>query len=215
LSAAAVIRKPGGVFMKLKRVIATLFRSLLILVILNGLYLSFFKPLNPGEGLPPIAYFTIQSNILVVLALLYFIFNPEPGRLKAIIRGSVLLSILATGLIFHILLVPALPEYFADGLAFRHHITHTIAPIGFLFDWLIFDRSGQMRYTDIRYWPIYPFLYWLGSVIQGSFTGMYPYFFFDVQAIGIGSAILWLLALITVFGLFGLLLVWVDNLKQP
>ncbi len=183
-------------------------------VILYGLYLSFFKPLYPGEGLPPIAYFTTQSNILVILALLYFILKPEPGRFKAIMRGSVLLSILATGLIFHILLVPALPEYFADGLAFRHHITHTIAPIGFLLDWLIFDRSGQMRYSDIRYWPIYPFLYWLGSVIQGSFTGMYPYYFFDIQAIGIGAAILWLLALMAAFSLFGLFLVRVDTLRH-
>ncbi len=198
-----------------KRNIITAYRVLLMAVILYGLYLSIFMPLRPGEGLPAIAYFTIQSNILVVLALLYFILRPEPGRFRAILRGCVLLCIMATGLIFHIILVPALPEYFAEGLAFRHHITHTIAPLGFFLDWLLFDHSKQLRYSDARYWPIYPFLYWLFSVIQGIYSGMYPYFFFDVQAIGLGATILWLAALIAIFSFIGLILVWVDSLKLP
>jgi hypothetical protein len=197
------------------RSIVNAYRVLLMAVILYGLYLSIFMPLNPGEGLPAIAYFTIQSNILVVLALLYFIFNPEPGRFRAILRGCVLLCIMATGLIFHIILVPALPEYFAEGLAFRHHITHTIAPLGFFLDWLFFDRRKQLRYSDARYWPIYPFLYWLSSVIQGSYSGIYPYFFFDVQAIGLGATILWLVALIAIFSVIGLILVWIDSRKLP
>ena len=201
--------------MQEKSYIKTAYRVLLIATIFCGLYLSIFMPLRPEEGLPAIFYFTIQSNILVVLALLYFIFNPEPGRFRAILRGCVLLCIMATGLIFHIILVPALPEYFAEGLAFRHHITHTIAPLGFFLDWLLFDRNGQLRYSDVRYWPIYPSFYWLFSVIQGSFSGIYPYFFFDAQAIGLGATILWLVGLIAIFSVFGFLLVWLDSLKLP
>lgn len=191
------------------------YRVLLIATILCGLYLSIFMPLRPGEGLPAIFYFTIQSNILVVLALFYFIFNPEPGRFRSILRSCVLLYIMATGLIFHLILVPALPEYFAEGLAFRHHITHTIAPLGFFLDWLLFERSGQLRYSDVRYWPIYPSLYWLFTVVQGSFSGMYPYFFFDAQTIGLVATILWLIGLIAIFNLIGLMLVWLDSLKFP
>ncbi len=194
---------------------STLLRVSLIAVILYGLYLSFFMPLTPGEGLPSIAYFTIQSNILVVLALVYFILNPVPGRFRAILRGSVLLCIMATGLIFHIILVPAIPELTADGLAFRHHITHTIAPLGFFLDWLLFDRGGHLHYSDVRYWPIYPVFYWFVSVVQGSFSGMYPYFFFDVQAIGLGATILWLLGLIAIFSVIGFILVWFDSLRFP
>lgn len=201
--------------MKENRFIANIYRIILMAVILYGLYLSIFMPLRPGEGLPAMAYFTIQSNILVVLALFYFIFKPEPGRFRAVIRGCVLLYIMATGLIFHIVLVPALPEYFAEGLAFRHHITHTIAPLGFFLDWLLFDRREQMRYADAKYWPIYPLFYWLFSVVQGSFSGMYPYFFFDVQAIGLSATLLWLAALIAIFSIIGLIMVWVDNRKLP
>jgi len=201
--------------MQEKSYFKTAYRVLLIATILCGLYLSIFMPLRPGEGLPAIFYFTIQSNILVVLALLYFIFNPEPGRFRAILRGCVLLCIMATGLIFHIILVPALPEYFAEGLAFRHHITHTIAPLGFFLDWLFFDRSGQLRYSDVGYWTIYPFFYWLFSVLQGSFSGMYPYFFFDAQTIGLGVTFLWFVGLIAIFSVIGFVLVWLDSLKTP
>ncbi len=213
--AAASDNEKGGAVLKGKSMIITVYRAILVAIILYGLYLSIFMPLRPGEGLPAIAYFTIQSNILVVLALLYFIFNPEPGRFRAILRSCVLLCIMATGLIFHIILVPALPEYFAEGLAFRHHITHTIAPLGFFLDWLVFDNSKQLRYADARFWPIYPSLYWLFSIIQGSFSGMYPYFFFDVQAIGLGATILWLVALLAIFSVIGLILVWIDSLKLP
>ncbi len=194
---------------------STLFRVSLIAVVLYGLYLSFSMPFTPGEELPSIAYFTIQSNILVILALVYFMLNPFPGRFRAILRGSVLLCILATGLIFHVILAPALPELTAEGLAFRHHITHTIAPLGFFLDWLLFDRGGYLRYSDVRYWPIYPVFYWFVSVVQGSFSGMYPYFFFDVQAIGLGATILWLLGLIAIFSVIGFILAWFDSIRIP
>lgn len=197
-----------------QRTISIAYKTLLLAAVLYGLYLSFFKPLYIENGLPSISYFTIQSNILVALATFYFLFDPRQSRFKVIIRGSILLSILITGLVFHIVLVPALPEYFAQGIAFRHHLSHTIAPLGFALDWLIFDRKGLMLYPDVRYWVIYPLLYWLFAVIQGHFSGVYPYFFTDIGTFGFGAALLWLLFLTITFVLVGFLLVWIDRLFQ-
>lgn len=50
---------------------------------------------------------------------------------------------------------------------------------------------------------------------QFFYSVMYPYFFCDLQAIGLGATILWLIALIAIFSVIGLILVWIDSLKLP
>ncbi len=193
------------------RPVSTVYRLILLAAVLSGLYLSIFH-LSEGFSAQALRYFTIQSNILVALALLYFLIFPQENRLRAIIRGSVLLSILVTGLVFHVLLVPRAGEYFTGGVDLVNHLTHTIAPLGFFLDWLFFDRKGQLQFADLPYWVIYPLLYWVFTVLQGAYTGFYPYFFMDVSLLGYGGALLWLAGLVLFFSLFGLLLLGADRL---
>ncbi len=194
---------------------STIYRVLLLTIILYGLYHSFFVPIEVDIPLlPSIAYFTTQSNIMVALALIIFLLQGQAtSRLRTIIRGGILLYIIITGLVFHSLLVPNLPEFFAEGIPFNQHITHTIAPLGFALDWLLFDEKNMMRYGDIKYWLIYPLLYWFITVVQGRFSGLYPYFFMDIGEIGLLSALLWLLALSAFFILLSLAIVRLDHLK--
>lgn len=193
------------------RFVPIVYKLLLLSAVLSGLYLSIFHLSDGFNGLA-LRYFTIQSNILVALAILFFLIYPRETRLRAIIRGSVLLSILVTGLVFHFILVPQLSDYFVGGIDLVNHLTHTIAPLGFILDWLLFDRKGQLKLADLPFWVIYPLLYWLVTVLQGAYTGFYPYFFMDVSLLGYGGALLWLAALIFFFSLLGLLLMGADRL---
>ncbi|NLA11133.1 MAG: Pr6Pr family membrane protein [Firmicutes bacterium] len=193
------------------RLPAMLYRLALLAAVTAGLYLTMF---GHGEGFNALSlrYFTIQSNILVALALLYFLLSPENGRIRIIVRGSVLLSIIITGLVFHTLLVPQFGELFGGGIDLSGHLTHTIAPVGFLLDWLLFERKGLMQPADLPFWTLYPLLYWLFSIWQGAETGFYPYFFMDVSTLGYGGALLWLAALSAFFLIIGLLLLGIDRL---
>lgn len=193
------------------RLYSIAFKMFVLGFVLYGLYLSFFVPDFEIEGLPAISFFTTQSNILVAMALVYLITEPRHGRFRSFIRGSVMLYILITGLVFHVLLIPAYPELFADGVKFRYHLTHTIAPVGFILDWLLFERKGLMCCRDFKYWFVYPLLYWSGTVIAGRFSGVYPYFFMDINSIGLAFALFWLLFLMALFIPLGLLLIWLDN----
>jgi len=196
-----------------KQAASNIFKLLLVAIITYGLYLSFFKPLSvENDLLPAIAYFTIQSNILVVLALVFFLFANHGNRTAAVARGGAMIYILVTGLVFHFILVPGLPEYFAEGVTFRHHITHTIAPIGFILDWVLFDRKGLMRYSDLKYWIIYPLLYWIFTIIHGRISGLYPYFFMDAGAIGFAAVLTWFFALTAFFSILGLIIIRLDNM---
>ncbi len=187
---------------------------LFLFAVLYGLYLSIFAPVFSFDGLPALSYFTVQSNILVVLFIVYAMLVPQITRFRTTARGSVLLYIAVTGLVFHIVLVPNYPEFFAGGVTFRHHLTHTIAPLGFFLDWLLFDGGGLIKAGDIKYWLIYPFLYWLFSTARGLAVGAYPYFFMDLNLLSPGTVLFWFLALSAFFVLLGLLIVFVDT-RRP
>lgn len=189
---------------------ATLYRLALLAFVIYGLILSIFFPEFSIDGLPALAYFTTQSNILVGLFLLYAITCPRSDRLHIFFRGSTLLCITLTGLVFHLFLVPNYPELFAEGVTFRYHITHTIVPLGFILDWLLLDKKGKIKIADLKYWLIYPALYWIFSMARGIIVGAYPYFFMDPNILGAGSIMLWLLFLIIIFTGLGLLLVALD-----
>ncbi len=191
------------------RFVSTVFKLILLAAVIAGIYLSIFQH-SEGFNIIPLRYFTIQSNILVALALLYFLISPDSGRARAILRGAVLLSIIITGLVFHILLKPG--ELFASGIDLTNHLTHSVAPLGFALDWLLFDRKGEMQWAHLPLWTIYPLLYWLCTVLCGAKTGFYPYFFMDVGKLGYGGALLWLAVLTVVFLIVGLFLIGLDRL---
>lgn len=194
-----------------KRLLSALYKLALLAAVVAGLYLTMFDHAE-GFKAQSLRYFTIQSNILVALALLYFLFYQENSRIRSIVRGSVLLSIIITGLVFHTLLVPQWGELFIDGIDLPGHLTHTVAPVGFFLDWALFERKGLMQLADLPFWTLYPLLYWLFAILQGAKTGFYPYFFMDVPTLGYSGALLWLAALTAVFLLIGLLLLGADRL---
>lgn len=189
---------------------SSIFKLILLAAAVYGVWLAFFRPID--YGLSPVYFFTTQANILVVLAVIYFLLVRHLTRLRAIVRGSVMLAIVVTGLVFHFILVPYYPDFFSEGLSFRDHLTHTIVPFGYVLDWLFFDRKKQMLFTDIRYWLIYPFLYWLLSVLRGAITGLYPYYFMDIGELGFGSVLLWFFILTLFFVLLAFIIIMIDNL---
>jgi len=188
-----------------------LYRLALLAAVSYGLVLSIYFPVFSIDKLPALTFFTVQSNMLVALFLIYTLVYPRRNRLHNILRGSVLICIAVTGLVFHLFLVPFYPDLFANGLAFRHHLTHTIAPLGFIIDWLLFDKKGQINIGDLKYWLIYPSIYWVFSMVRGSLVGAYPYFFMDPNILETSSILLWLLLLIIIFTLLGLLLFLLDK----
>ncbi len=187
-----------------------IYKILLMAAVIYGLYLSiFYVPHDLPPGLT-LCSFAIQSNILVLLSTLYFLRFTESTRLRSIFRGTVLLSILAAGLIFHLILAPQLPAEPSNQFILANHLTHTISPLGFYLDWLLFDRKGQMQIADLPFWLIYPLLYGFVFVLQGAFTDYYPYFFMDPGAIGYREVLIWLGGLLAVFILIALLILKID-----
>lgn len=169
-----------------------IYRILLLLAGITGVSMQL---LDDGPGM--LLYYTVLSNILVIICLLFFLFDDFRGR-KATdnkkllrIKGGVTMAILITGVIYHILLAPiAEPKNF---WTLRNFLVHYIVPWGLVLDTLIFDSRKVYRPIDPLYWTLVPLTYFAFALfnglvlklpIPGAKDSPFAYFFINVTKYG-------------------------------
>jgi len=135
-----------------------------------------------------LSYFTIQSNILVLIAAATLVVHPaRDGRLWRILRLDALLGITITGLVFDLVLIryvhPSGWQLVAT-IGF-----HYIAPWATLLGWLIFGPRPRIDRRTIAWAFLWPMLWIAYTFIRGALVGWYPYPFLDVDEIGYWASI--------------------------
>jgi len=125
-----------------------------------------------------VQYYTIQTNILVGMSTLFWVFKPSP--LTAKFLQSTALWIAVTGVFFHVLLSK---RYQPVGLkVFSNILTHTFTPIAtVLLSLIVPIESAQklINLEQIAFWISYPLLYTVIWLIYGHFADYYPYWFLN------------------------------------
>ena len=125
-----------------------------------------------------IAYFTIQSNILVAVTTAQLSRDPaRDGSTWRILRLAAVIGIAITGVVHFTLLRPLLnldgTDYVADKLL------HMVVPALAFLGWLAFGPRPRIDWREIGVaicWPIA----WLVVILAlGAATGWYPYPFLD------------------------------------
>ena len=196
--------------MRIRNVTASVvFKAILVGFVAYGVGDAF---LHPSFGVPPLRYFTIQSNILLALVTLRFITRELDGhdtntRLDAYLRGCVLLAISVTGIVFHLLLAPLV-----GSVSFQSHVLHTIVPLGFVADWLLFAPKGGFRPKDVPVWIAYPLAYLAVNLVTARVDGFYPYGFMDASELGYRGVAINTVALLAAFCVLGGAYVGIDRL---
>ena len=191
------------------KTISTTFRLILCVIIAVGLYQEIY--VNGVFVTRALYYFTIQSNILTMVCLLLFIFIPRDNKVRCLLRGAVLLAITVTGVVYNFVLFNIFKDWGTAAYSFTRTATHIIAPIGFILDWVLFDKHGIMKAKDVFVWMIYPLVYCGFSVYANLRYGSSLYFFFDLSK-GYVSALLWLNVLFGAAFVIGVLFVGTDRL---
>ncbi|WP_309627624.1 Pr6Pr family membrane protein [Brevundimonas sp.] len=159
------------------------------------------------------SYFTVLTNVLVVLALTAPALFPDSrlGRWTASegVRAAVAMYIAVVGLIYHTLLDAT---WNPQGLLFYvNQVLHTVMPIAFVLDWLLFVPKGLLRWIDPGKWLAWPLLYGVWTVIHGQLIDWYPYWFIDIDELGWGRTAMNFAALLAVFLVLGLIVVALDR----
>lgn len=159
------------------------------------------------------SYFTILTNVLVALALTAPALFPDSrlGRWTATegVRAALAMYIAVVGIVYHTLLDAV---WDPQGLLiYINQILHTVIPIAFVLDWLLFVPKGRLRWMDPLKWLVYPLLYGVFTVIHGQIIGWYPYWFIDIGALGWGPAFVNFVGLLGLFLILGLIVVALDR----
>jgi hypothetical protein len=166
-----------------------------------------------GSTMVFFSYFTILTNVVVALALTAPALFPDSrlGRWTASegVRAAVAMYIAVVGLIYHTLLDAT---WNPQGLLFYvNQVLHTVTPIAFVLDWLLFVPKGRLRWIDPVKWLAYPLLYGLWTVIHGQLIGWYPYWFIDIGELGWEQAGVNFAALLVFFLVLGLVVAAIDR----
>ncbi|WP_438489417.1 Pr6Pr family membrane protein [Streptomyces sp. S186] len=176
-----------------RRPVAAAFRALAALTGITGIALDITASHDLGRLF---SYFTIQSNILLVVVFAWSAGRAWTGRpaLSPRITGAALLYICITGLVFHFVL-----SNDSSGFAMTSHRTpletaasqllHTATPLAAVLDWLVLTAPGAYPLRYAWQWLGYPLLYLPFALIRGALLapgteGRYPYPFLDVDLHG-------------------------------
>ncbi|MFN8145858.1 MAG: Pr6Pr family membrane protein [Candidatus Nanopelagicales bacterium] len=135
-----------------------------------------------------LSFFTIQSNILVLIVAATLVADPErDGRIWRVLRLDALLGITITGLVFDLVLI-----HYVHPSGWQLVATigfHYIAPWATLLGWLLFGPRPRIDRTTFAWAFLWPVAWIAYTFVRGAIVDWYPYPFLDVQEIGYGAAI--------------------------
>lgn len=145
------------------------------------------------------SYFTIQSNLFVLVVAIGLALRPDrEGTLWRIVRLDSLIGIVITGLVFDIVLAQYVH---LSGWSLVATIGfHYLSPWLTLLAWLLFGPRPRMTWGVVGLAFIWPILWLVYTFVVGAIDGFYPYPFIDVVEIGYAAS-LRNAAVILVFGI--------------
>ncbi|MBN1328152.1 MAG: Pr6Pr family membrane protein [Candidatus Heimdallarchaeota archaeon] len=157
-------------------------------------------------------YYTMQTNLFVAIWFIFSIaFHNKQfyqDKIKGLFKGAVTLYISITFIVFAIALSWT---YHPTGFdAFTNIIIHYIIPIAFIIDWFISEIDIRYKWKYLLFWLIYPLCYLVLSVVHGSITGNYLYYFFDINILEWWKYILFVSTLLLSFLGFGSVLILIN-----
>lgn len=158
-------------------------------------------------------YFTVLSNTLVATVLTQAAFGRESAArrwwLSPWVSSGVAVSIVFVALAYSLLLrhlwQPQGWQWLADELL------HDVMPAAYALYWWWCVPKGQLRFTHLLGWLVYPLGYFGYVLARGHGIGFYPYPFVDVASLGYAQVLLNALAMLGGFILVGVLLIVLDR----
>ncbi|MFW6287400.1 MAG: Pr6Pr family membrane protein [bacterium] len=188
-----------------------------VFLMLSALTGIIFEIIVANSLIKPFNYYTLQSNLIIVLITGLYILKDSKGQEKLYIWHLGTTSwILITGVVYHFMLSAIHNPVGLDQIS--NILLHYVTPIGMFFNWLLLTKNKLLSYKSSIITLVFPFIYVTGSMIRGYFTGFYPYWFMnpiEKAPDGVGSypAAFRMISLLFIsFFIVGFIMVFVNNL---
>lgn len=155
------------------------------------------------------SYFTVISNCLTAIMLLALAAKPalRDAPRFALFRGTTTICIIATGLVYAVLLAPAAADVDVT-LKWVDFVVHTLAPIIGLLDWIVDPPTQRPSVADAASWLVVPVLWLVYTMIRGPIVDWYPYPFLDPGLESTASIIVTCVGIAVVFVAFAAAMRW-------
>lgn len=171
--------------------IHTLLKLLIVVSSGTGVFLSIYYA---NFSLTTLTYFTNQSNLLIFILYIFYLFIKKYKEPYITILYQGVLAIILTGVVYHLMLRPHIdPETFELNF-WVDLLVHTITPILVIVERIIYGTKGILRTSHPLKWLAFPLFYYLFVLVYGFLGGYYhqgtehqskyPYFFLNIQEEG-------------------------------
>lgn len=129
------------------------------------------------------SYFTIQSNIVVLVAAVLLALRPgRDGSIWRIVRLDSLLGIVTTGIVYAVILAPLVR---LEGIAFvATFLLHYLSPWLFLACWIVVGPRPRITWATVGGAFVWPVAWIAYTLIHGAISNWYPYPFLNVANLG-------------------------------
>lgn len=167
-------------------------------------------------GVNMFLYFTTLSNTLVAGYYLYksVTLNKRPTAFK----GSVVMAILLTGLVYHFMLASRAKDFHRV----ENYIVHYMVPISVFIDY-IFTKGLKVNWKNPFQWVIIPLTYLLFSLFNGLVLQLpvpdnadspFPYFFLNINKLGVQPVFIYVAVICVAYILLGYVLVFIKKIVK-
>lgn len=130
------------------------------------------------------SFFTVESNIIAVVALLIsatYAWRGQLPRWVHYLRGAATIYMTVTGITYSLLLRNVDVD---TAVPWVNLVLHYIIPIVMIVDWLIDLPPFRIRVGSAMIWLVFPVAYLAYSLIRGPLVDWYPYPFLDPRPEG-------------------------------
>jgi hypothetical protein len=161
--------------------------AVLALVCATGLVINFISSVRSDD--PPslgtrmvrfFSYFTIESNILVLVVAVLPAAGAARGAGFALAHLDALLGITVTGIVFATILAPD-----DDNIGVASVLLHYVAPPLALLAWLLIGPSLVRSWRIILPALAWPLAYLVWTLVHGAISDWYPYAFINADELGL------------------------------
>jgi hypothetical protein len=158
------------------------------------------------------SFFTIQSNILAVVALFGLVVVPRERRTSLFdgARTAAVLYMAITSVVFALLL-SGLQEDLQTSASWVDFVLHKLMPVVLVADWLVDSPRHRLPWWTVLAWLAYPLAWFAYTLARGADVDWYPYPFVDVSEHGYGGVLARAGALAACFAAAGAVLLWAAN----
>jgi hypothetical protein len=156
------------------------------------------------------SYFTIESNLIAVAALLWAAAASHGGPNPRLdfFRGAATTYMTVTFVVFALLLADTDVD---TAIVWVDRVLHRVIPIVLMADWLIDPPAARIELRRAWWWVAFPLAWVVYTMIRGAIVGTYPYPFLDPANGGNGAVLGYSVAILVGMLLFIYAIVWIGN----